>query len=89
VDRSIEVLRGRRTPVSFSGADVRSWRFVSGEGVSLGALAGTEDQPFVARWDRLAPPNGTWVLRFIVDYADGTSHERVLRVAVRAPGLVE
>jgi hypothetical protein len=28
-------------------------------------------------------------VRFLVGYADGTTHERVLRVTVRAPGLVE
>jgi hypothetical protein len=88
-DRSIEVLRGRRTTLSFEGDDVRAWRFLSGEGVSLGALAGTRGDPFVARWDRLAPPQSMWVVRFLVDYADGTSHEHVFRVAVRAPGLVE
>lgn len=89
LDRSIEVLRGRRTVIPFSGDDVRSWRFLSGEAVALGALTGTAGDPFVARWDQLAPASGTWVVRFLVDYADGTSHERVLRVAVRAPGLVE
>jgi len=88
-DRSIEVLRGRRTTISFVGADVRSWRFLSGEGVALGALAGTEADPFVARWDVLAPTGSTWAVRFLVGYADGTTHERVIRVAVRAPGLVE
>jgi hypothetical protein len=88
-DRSVEVLRGRRTTLSISGQDVRAWRFLSGETVALGALTGTGGEPFVARWDRLAPPNATWAVRFIVDYADGTSHELVVRVAVRAPGLVE
>jgi hypothetical protein len=88
-DRSIEVLRGRRTTISFLGADVRSWRYLSGEGVALGALAGTAADPFTARWDALAPAGATWVVRFLVDYADGTNHERVLRVSVRAPGLVE
>ena len=88
-DRSIEVLRGRRTVLSFVGDDVRSWRFVSGEGVGLGVLAGTATDPFIARWDVLAPVGATWVMRFLVGYADGTSHERVVRVAVRAPGLVE
>lgn len=88
-DRSIEVLRGRRTTTSFLGGDVRSWRFVSGEGVALGALTGTAADPFIARWDVLPPPGVTWVVRFLVWYADGTTHERVLRVAVRAPGLVE
>ena len=88
-DRSIEVLRGRRTAISFAGDDVRSWRFLSGEGVALGVLAGSAGDSFIARWDVLAPAGATWVVRFLVGYADGTSHERVLRVAVRAPGLVE
>jgi hypothetical protein len=88
-DRAVEVLRGRRTTLSLSGADVRGWRFLSGEAVALGPLAGGPAEPFVARWDRLAPPNATWVVRFLIDYADGTSHELALRVAVRAPGLVE
>jgi hypothetical protein len=88
-DRSIEVLRGRRTAISFAGDDVRSWRFLSGEGVALGVLAGSAADSFIARWDVLAPAGATWVVRFLVGYADGTSHERVLRVAVRAPGLVE
>jgi hypothetical protein len=88
-DRSIEVLRGRRTTIAFVGADVLAWRFVAGEAVALGALTGGPGDAFVARWDRLADPNTAWVLHFVVDYADGTSHERVVRVAVRAPGLVE
>jgi hypothetical protein len=88
-DRAIEVLRGRRTTVSFVGDDVRWWRFLSGESIALGALAGAAGDPFVARWDVLAPAGETWVVRFLVGYGDGTTHERVLRVAVRAPGLVE
>jgi hypothetical protein len=88
-DRSIEVLRGRRTALSFSGEGVRAWRFTSGECVSLGQLAGAAGDPFVARWDRLAPPSASWMLRFLIDYADGTNREVVVRVAVRAPGLVE
>jgi len=88
-DRSIEVLRGRRTAISFLGDDVRWWRFLSGEGVALGAIAGTAADPFIARWDALAPFGAIWVVRFVVGYADGTTHERVVRVAVRAPGLVE
>ena len=88
-DRTVEVLRGRRTTLSLAGADVRGWRFLSGEAVALGPLAGAPAEPFVARWDRLAPPNATWLVRFLIDYADGTSHELALRVAVRAPGLVE
>jgi hypothetical protein len=88
-DRSIQVLRARRTTLSLSGADVRGWRLVSGECTALGPLSGTATEPFVARWDRLAPAGSTWIVRFSVDYADGTSHELVVRVAVRAPGLVE
>jgi hypothetical protein len=88
-DRSIEVLRGRRTTISFLGDDVRSWRFLSGEGVALGVLGGMAADSFIARWDVLAPAGATWVVRFLVGYEDGTTHERVLRVTVRAPGLVE
>jgi hypothetical protein len=88
-DRSIEVLRGRRTTISFLGPDVRAWRYVSGEGVALGALAGAPADPFTARWDVLPPAGAAWAVRFLVDYADGTTHERIVRVAVRAPGLVE
>jgi len=88
-DRSIEILRGRRTELAFNGADVLAWRFLSGDCVPLGPLAGGATQPFVGRWDRLPPPTGMWVTRFLIDYTDGTSHELVVRVAVRAPGLVE
>ena len=88
-DRAVEVIRGRRTTLWLSGADVRGWRFLSGEAVALGPLAGASGEPFVARWDRLAPPNATWIVRFLIDYADGGSHELTVRVAVRAPGLVE
>lgn len=88
-DRSIEVLRGRRTAISFSGDGVRAWRLMSGECVSLGPLAGAVGDPFVARWDRLAPPNASWIMRFRIEYAGGTSQDLVVRVAVRAPGLVE
>jgi hypothetical protein len=88
-DRSIEILRGRRTALAFSGADVLAWRFVSGECVPLGPLAGGVTEPFTGRWDRLPPPTGIWITRFLIDYTDGTSHELVVRVAVRAPGLVE
>ena len=88
-DRSIEVLRGRRITLSLGGADVRGWRFESGEAIALGPLSGSAAEPFVARWDRLAPANGTWAVRFLVDQTDGTTHELVVRVTVRAPGLVE
>lgn len=88
-DRALEVLRGRRIAISFFGPDVRTWRYVSGHAVSLGALSGTSADPFVARWDHLAPPGSAWALHFSVDYADGTSHDLTVRVTVRAPGLVE
>lgn len=88
-DRSIEVLRGRRTSLAFSGLGVRTWRFVAGECVPLGALSGTDGDPFVARWDRLAPAGTAWQLRFVLDRVDGTSQELIVRVTVRAPGLVE
>lgn len=88
-DRDIEVLRGRRTTLSFAGPDVLRWRYRSGECVALGAISGGPSDPFVARWDRLAPIGSSWIVRFVVDYADGTSHELLVRVTVRAPGLVE
>ena len=88
-NRSIDVLRGRRTSILFSGIDVRAWRVVSTEGIALGSLRGTALEPFVIRWDRLPPPNTSWVSHFVLDYADGTSHELLVHVTVRAPGLVE
>ena len=88
-DRSLEVLRGRRTIVWFDGADVVGWHLVSGDCVPLGPLAGGAAEPFAGRWDRLASPGEIWVTRFAIDYADGITRELVIRVAVRAPGLVE
>src|SRR5207248_473669 len=88
-DRSIEVLRGRRTVLSFDGPDVLGWRLVSGDCVALGALSGGPADPFAGRWDRLASPGEIWVTRFAIGYADGIARELVVRVAVRAPGLVE
>lgn len=89
-DRVIEVLRGRRVAVSVSADPaVRRWRYLSGEAINLGPLSGAADEQFVARWDRLAPPGGTWDVRFVVDYLDGTSRELTLKVTVRSPGLVE
>jgi hypothetical protein len=88
-DRALEVLRGRRIAIALAGSDVRAWRYVSGGAVALGALSGTAADPFIARWDSLAPAGSAWVLRFLVDYADGTSHDLSIRVTVRAPGLVE
>ena len=87
-DRSIEVLRGRRISILFAGTDVRAWRALSTEGVALGPLTGVAGEPFVIRWDRLAPPNTSWVSRFALDYADGTTRELLVHVTVRAPGLV-
>lgn len=88
-DRSVEVLRGRRSSLSFTGADIRGWRFMSGECVALGPLSGTAADPFVVRWDRLAPTGTAWIVRFLLERVDGTSQQLVVRVAVRAPGLVE
>ncbi|HLZ47306.1 MAG TPA: hypothetical protein VKR80_01495 [Candidatus Limnocylindria bacterium] len=88
-DRAVEVLRGRRIAIALAGSDVRAWRYVSGDAVALGALSGRASDPFVARWDSLAPAGTAWVLRFAVDYADGTTHDLSVRVTVRAPGLVE
>ena len=88
-DRAIEVLRGRRISILFSGTDVRGWRALSTEGIALGPLSGAAGQPFAIRWDRLAPPNTSWIARFAIDYSDGTSRDLVIRVTVRAPGLIE
>jgi hypothetical protein len=88
-DRAIEVLRGRRISILFSGSDVRGWRVLSTDGIALGPLSGAAGQPFMIRWDRLAPPNTAWVARFALDYANGSSHDLILHVTVRAPGLVE
>jgi len=88
-DRSIEVLRGRRISILFTGADLRTWRALATEGIALGPLSGAAGEPFVIRWDRLAPPNTSWVSRFVLDYADGTTRELLVHVTVRAPGLVQ
>jgi hypothetical protein len=88
-DRSIEVLRGRRISIRFPGTEVRAWRLVSTEGIVLGPLSGMAGEPFVIRWDRLAPPNMWSISRFVLDNADGSSHELLVHVMVRAPGLVE
>ena len=88
-DRSVEVLRGRRTAMSFAAPDVARWRFLSGEGVALGPVAGSSAEPFLMRWDVLAPPAAAWVLRFAIEYDDGTSGDLSVRVVVRAPALVQ
>jgi hypothetical protein len=88
-DRAIEVLRGRRIGVSLDTPGARTWRLVSGEAAVLGPTSAPSGEPFVARWDRLPPPGGTWVVRFVIDFIDGTSRELALTVSVRAPGLVE
>ena len=41
------------------------------------------------RWDVLAPPAAAWVLRFAIEYDDGTSGDLSVRVVVRAPALVQ
>jgi len=88
-DLTLEVLRARRVAIPMSYPGAVGWRFVSGEGTSLGALSGMAADPFVVRWDRLAPIGGAWVDRFQLDFADGTTRELAVRIAVRAPGLVE
>ena len=91
-DRAIEVLRARRIAISFTDpADlgVAGWRFASGEGIALGPVSGRAAEQFLVRWDRLAPPGGAWVARFLIDFTDGTTRELAIRVTVRAPGLVE
>jgi hypothetical protein len=88
-DVTLEVLRARRVAIPLSYPGAVAWRFVSGEGTALGALSGGIADPFVARWDRLAPVGGAWVDRFQLDFADGTMRELAVRIAVRAPGLVE
>jgi hypothetical protein len=87
-DRSFEVLRARRIALSLDGPGVVRWRFVSGDAVALGPLGGGAAERFFARWDRLAPSGESWVTRFLVDLADGTTREIAIRVTVRAPGLI-
>jgi hypothetical protein len=88
-DEAIEVLRSRRTAISFARAAAWRWRLLSGDAVMLGPTSGAAGQPFIARWDRLAPPGGSWVVRVAIDFEDGTTLELAIRVTVRAPGLVE
>lgn len=86
---TLEVLRARRAAITFTYPGAVGWRFISGECVALGRVSGGPTDRFVARWDRLAPVGGAWLDRFQVDFADGTTRELMVRVAVRAPGLVE
>ena len=88
-DRALEVLRARRIAIPLSYPGAVGWRFVSGEGTALGPLSGGAADLFVMRWDLLAPVGGAWVDRFQVDFADGTMRDLAVRIAVRAPGLVE
>ena len=88
-DRAIEVLRARRIAIAFADPGVVRWRFVGGEAVVLGAAGGDGGERFFARWDRLAPVGGAWLVRFVVSFSDGTTRDLALRVTVRAPGLVE
>ena len=86
---TLEVLRARRAAITFTYPGAVGWRFISGEGVALGRVSGGPADRFIARWDRLAPVGGAWLDRFQVDFADGTTRELMVRVVVRAPGLVE
>ena len=88
-DLALEVLRARRVAIPMSYPGAVAWRFVSGEGTALGQLSGGPADPFVVRWDLLAPVGGAWVDRFQVDFADGTMRELAVRIVVRSPGLVE
>ena len=86
----IEVLRGRRTEVWLGALPAgAAWRFTGGEAIVLGASDGSADEPFVARWDRLAAPGATSPLSFAVVIAGAPPRALVIEVAVLAPGLVE
>lgn len=86
----IEVLRGRRTEVWLGALPAgAAWRFTGGEAIVLGASDGSADEPFVARWDRLAAPGATSPLSFVVVIAGAPPRALVIEVAVLAPGLVE
>lgn len=88
-DLQVEVLRARRVAIAFADPGVVRWRFVGGEAVVMGPTGGDSSGRFVARWDRLAPVGGAWLVRFVVSLSDGTTRDLTLRVTVRAPGLVE
>lgn len=95
----LEVLRGRRVALWMRAtadgqpAAVREWRLVSGELVAIGPIAGTGDQPLVARWDRLAPPGSSWAIRLALTIDGGAagalSADAEVAVLVRSPALVE
>ncbi len=93
----VEVLRGRRAvlwpraQVDGQSAIVLAWRLVSGE-ASAATAAGSGAAPFVARWDRLAPPGGTYLLRFALQVeVPGDRRPREIEarveVAVLSPAL--
>jgi len=93
----VEVLRGRRAvlwpraQVDGHSATVLAWRLVSGE-TSAATTAGSGADPFVARWDRLAPPGAAYLLRFALQVAvpdDPLPREIEARVevAVLSPAL--
>ncbi len=94
---SIEVLRGRRIALwprataDGAPAPIREWHAL-GELVALGPLSGSGDEPLVARWDRLAPPDGGWPVRLalVVDLPGGGTYplDLLVTVIVRAPALV-
>ena len=88
--RPIEVLRGRRIEIWLTGLPPGAfWRAGSGEATALGSREGTADEPFVARWDRLAAPGATWPLMFEITGTGIPSRMIVIDVTVRSPGLVE
>ncbi len=93
----VEVLRGRRVALwprassDGSSATVLAWRLVSGEATAVTA-AGSGADPFVARWDRLAPPGSSYVLRFALQVAvpgevPPPEVEASIEVAVLSPAL--
>lgn len=88
-DLQLEVLRARRIAIAFVYPGVVRWRFVGGEAIVMGPIGGDSSERFIARWDRLAPVGGAWLVRFVVSFSDGTTRDFTLRVTVRAPGLVE
>ncbi len=95
---SIDVLRGRRIALwprataDGAPARVRDWH-ASGELVALGALSGSGEEPLVARWDAVAPPGGSWLVRLalVVDLPGGATSaiDVVVSIVVRSPALVQ
>ena len=94
---SVEVLRGRPVTLwlrAFAGdreVPVRSWTLLSGESGRALATAGTGAAPFRAAWERLAPPDRAYVLRFRIEVdTRATGHafvDMTIAVTVRSPAL--